>query len=524
MGDKRTRRPLFYLMILIVIFSLGLTAIILAGLIDDADGKEAKHWFFEESIQTGRPVELKNVYVFSNANNKLEFIYDDMAYSIDGQLEDEYIGVADIVVNGERIEKIRIKPDCETGVLNSYDMETICIERDELSSMPITEDVVVYKTSGERIEEADWEELIVGVSHIRCVLEKGKVCAIILEDEVVSEIRVILKNGKSIFYDNLYIKKKSENTLYDIKKHMEKNDLKELVLTDETGLYLCDSTGKEKGAYYEGKFRVIKEEEGYVLINILPIETYVKYVLPSEMPKYFEEEALKAQAVCARTFAYAHLSNQSYAKYGANLDDSTSFQVYHTTGRYAKTDDAVDATKGEIITYNGKPITCYYFSTSAGQTNDMSVWGSKTPEYITKNISEDINSPFYSWVAYLEKDDIKKIKIVKKNLSNYVTKVEIAYEDKTVTLANENDIRRALGKYLEKVELQDGKIREDLTMIPSASFDVVEVTSTHIILAGGGFGHGIGMSQYGANLMAKEGFGYKDIITYYYKGAIVKNV
>ena len=75
MKESRNGKNLFYLMLLIVVFSLGLTAIIVTGLIDDADGKESKYWFFEESIQTGKPVELKNVYMYKNADEKLEFLY-----------------------------------------------------------------------------------------------------------------------------------------------------------------------------------------------------------------------------------------------------------------------------------------------------------------------------------------------------------------------------------------------------------------------------------------------------------------
>ena len=70
-----------------------------------------------------------------------------------------------------------------------------------------------------------------------------------------------------------------------------------------------------------------RKGDGYVLVNELPIETYLRYVLPSEMPTYFSYEALKAQAVCARTFAYKQMRQNAYAEYGANLDDSTAYQV-----------------------------------------------------------------------------------------------------------------------------------------------------------------------------------------------------
>lgn len=84
-----------------------------------------------------------------------------------------------------------------------------------------------------------------------------------------------------------------------------------------------------------------RADEGYVLINDVPIETYLRYVVPSEMPTKFSYEALKAQAVCARTFAYKQMQGNTYAEYGANLDDSTAFQVYHAASAYEVTDRAV---------------------------------------------------------------------------------------------------------------------------------------------------------------------------------------
>ena len=522
MKESRNGKKLFYLMLLIVVFSLGLTAIIVTGLIDDADGKESKYWFFEESIQTGKPVELKNVYMYKNADEKLEFLYKNVTYLIEGNISQEFVGIADIVVEGDKISKIRIKPDVTIGTLSSYNEEQLEVRAETVSTLIKQENIPVYKVLDGKVIQSSWEDMILGTSKVRCAMEQGKVCAIIIEETVPMDIRVVIKNGKSIFYENLWVKKASDNSIIDVAKAME--GIEKLVIEDTKGLYVCDETGKLQGTIYEGTFRIVKDKQGYVLINQLPIETYVKYVLPSEMPKYFHEEALKAQAVCARTFAYAHIKNQSYAKYGANLDDSTAFQVYHATGRYTETDAAVDATKNEIITCDGEIITCYYFSTSAGKTNDMSVWGSETPKYVASTTSEDTNSPFYQWKSIIDRSDIREIRVVKRNDSNYVTELEIQYIDETVVLKNENDIRRALGEYLKEITLSNGKVRTDLSMIPSASFHVVEMKDDVIVIEGGGFGHGIGLSQYGADKMAESGIGYKDIIAYYYKGVIVKSV
>ena len=146
----------------------------------------------------------------------------------------------------------------------------------------------------------------------------------------------------------------------------------------------------------------------------------------------FGHEALKAQAVCARTFAYSQMHNQSYAQFGANIDNTTAFQAYHNTGRYPESDAAVDETAGEVITCNGELITCYYYSTSPGVTNDMSAWESEDNEYIacsgmefsnnlnlrietdfSKFIQQqvecyDSGSSFYRWNSVLDVSSIKE--------------------------------------------------------------------------------------------------------------------
>lgn len=111
---------------------------------------------------------------------------------------------------------------------------------------------------------------------------------------------------------------------------------------------------------YEGTLEVYQGSNGLVLVNELPLETYLKYVVPSEMPASYAQEALKAQAVCARTYAYRQMLNNSLSDYHAQVDDSVSYQVYNNTQRQDSTDQAVDATAGKILTCGGEPITAYF--------------------------------------------------------------------------------------------------------------------------------------------------------------------
>ena len=94
------------------------------------------------------------------------------------------------------------------------------------------------------------------------------------------------------------------------------------------------------------------------------------------MPASYEKEALKAQAVCARTYAYMQMKSNSYRSYGAQIDDSTQFQVYNNVETDAKTTQAVQETYGKMLYYDGNPVTAYYFSTSCGTTTNAAIWDS----------------------------------------------------------------------------------------------------------------------------------------------------
>ena len=127
------------------------------------------------------------------------------------------------------------------------------------------------------------------------------------------------------------------------------------------------------------------------------MEDYIRYVLPSEMPLSFSYEALKAQAVCARTFTYGQMKNDTYARYGANLDDSIAYQAYHATTSYEVTDQAVADTAGMVMTYKGKLADCYYYSTSPGYSENLEVWNAASPGYLlaenhTREKTKDLSS------------------------------------------------------------------------------------------------------------------------------------
>lgn len=408
---------------------------------------------------------------------------------------------------------------------------------DNAEIISCTDGMIVYKWNGKSYQCAgELEKAYLGVADIE--VKKHQIVRVKVKKQQAAKeekISVLLKNGDDICYKsvwissdkNLYINgKKTKRKQLNISEYMNKKNKTNLVVTAKTGkLYygLNENSLKKQG--YEGVFSIIKENEGYVIVNEIGLEDYLRYVLPSEMPSSFSMEALKAQAICARTFAYSQMNGQKYIRYGANLDDSTSYQVYNATGTTKRADEAVKQTKGKVITCNGRLVNCYYFSTSSGMTEDMEIWSGDNPSYIKKVKSKDTISPFYTWCAeldlkkYYDKEygKLKKIKIDKMSANGYVLKLTAEYEKQMVTYTKEINIRHFLGNYLKSLVLQDGTIRTDMTTLPSASFQITKAKGNTYILKGGGHGHGIGMSQYGAEMMAQKGKKCAQILKYYYK-------
>lgn len=258
-------------------------------------------------------------------------------------------------------------------------------------------------------------------------------------------------------------------------------------------------------------------------VENVPLETYVLRVVASEMPTDFELEALKAQSLAARTYIVNHLLLDGEKK-GSKVTDTVQHQVYQddTELRKAWGNDydqkmkklkkAVAETSGEIITYEKKPITPAFFSTSNGYTENSedywenelpylrsveSPWDETSPKYLDQVIvtTDELNEKLGTNIPKGNKIDIR----VSRTKSNRVDRLEIHSE----TFSG-RDIR-------EKLEL-------------SSSDFSIEQKQDHFIFKTRGYGHGVGMSQYGANGMAKEGKKYDDIIHYYYKGVEIRSV
>lgn len=300
--------------------------------------------------------------------------------------------------------------------------------------------------------------------------------------------------------------------------------------------FLIPSIQRDCGSpLYYGRLEIIDTEQGYLMINEVDIEEYVKGVVPSEMPASYEMEALKAQAICARTYAYRQLSEHKLSSYSADVDDSVSFQVYKNQSANAKTIEAVEATKGIVMTYEGEPIESYFFSTSSGATSTDEVWGSESAPCLKSIVtSYDENMPWYRWHVFFSKEkmesllidagyeigEIQEIQIIKKSQGGAVVTCAFIGEEGSIEVSNEYKIRNLLTPYGLEIYRQDGSSVSDFSMLPSAYFSIQPIYDNSVLsgfsIQGGGYGHGVGMSQNGANEMAKLGYDYLDILNYYF--------
>lgn len=270
-------------------------------------------------------------------------------------------------------------------------------------------------------------------------------------------------------------------------------------------------------AVYRSKQEIIQE---------IPLENYIRGVVAAEMPAEFELEALKAQALTARTYIVKHLLNDPNLDLpeGAQVTDTVMHQVYKSpkelkeiwgpdyAWKMARITDAVNQTRGKIITYNGSPITASFFSTSNGYTeNSEDYWQNPFP-YL-----RSVESPW-------DKDSPKFFDQKVVTVTQFENKlgVQLPSEGSVGTILAKTEGNRVAKVEVGGKEFSGREIREKLSL-RSTDF-TWRKKGNHIIIQTKGYGHGVGMSQYGANGMASQGKTFKDIITHYYQGTSIADM
>ncbi len=246
--------------------------------------------------------------------------------------------------------------------------------------------------------------------------------------------------------------------------------------------------------------------------QILDLEDYVIGVVACEMPASFDKEALKAMSVAARTFAlYKIKTNKNY-----KLSTTTKDQCYITKERmkknwgnnfeknYKKISSSVKETSNQYMTYDDEVIISFYFSISNGYTENCEDVFSQKLAYL-----RSVDS---SW----DKEYSYKEKTVKFKEKDFLNKLNIKDDSVKSIKVTKDKTNRASYVYINNVKFKGTKFR---TLLSLRSTDInIENKNGYIYITTKGYGHGVGMSQYGANAMAKKGYNYDEILKYYYKG------
>ncbi len=270
-----------------------------------------------------------------------------------------------------------------------------------------------------------------------------------------------------------------------------------------------------KGAKYEGQIELWKDNEGYYLINVVELEDYVKGVVASEVGVHWPKEALKTQAVLARTYALAHIiRNRNKIFY--DVTSSVFHQVYKGDETTEEVENAVNETKGQILTYNGEPIMAFYHACSVGQTEDpKEVFGKEYP-YLKPIEVPYTPSPYTLWE--------KKIpfEILAKALSmNKITNVRILNYTSTGRV---KEIEFENGGNKKVIKATELRRLLQWTALPSTKINSIKIEEDGVVFEGCGFGHGVGMCQWCAFQMAQEGKNYKEILQYFYPGTEITTI
>lgn len=292
------------------------------------------------------------------------------------------------------------------------------------------------------------------------------------------------------------------------------HDLK-LLLPRPNGNGASTQLNDEKAALQvSGLIQLVRRGKGVLVINQVDLEEYVKGVVPAEVNSAWHPEMLKVQAVAARTYAlYQHmLSATRDYDVAASIQD----QVYRgRQGMDARVIDAVESTRGLVVTHQNAPIYAAFSSTAAGITEDsVIVWSKDLPYLKGVECPFDIESPYYQWKASFKIDQLEKnLRSQGFAVGTIATMTPLTYSKagRVATLR----ILHSKGELI----LRGEELRKAVgyTVVPSTQF-TIESFGPEVVLSGYGAGHAVGLCQWGAKELAELGYSFSSILLYYYPG------
>lgn len=520
----------------------------------------------------------KNVYITNIEDNTITAnMYGNIKKFNSGKIAEDVTGcLCDITVENGKIVGVNTKTDVVSGKVLSVSQDSVEIEG--YGSVKLDEDFIMYEKENSLI--SNYSSIIVGYALQDFIVADGEVCGAIKNKPLQADnIRVIIKTSgfRDIFFNEVVFGADSGMIVETGEESYETAPGETVVFNPDTedfnegriklipksGEIQFQSVNRGIGTpSYGGTIEVSLYDEGIVVVNEVGIEDYLKKVVPSEMPSGFNLEALKCQAVCARSYAYTELSNNYYSAYGAHIDDSIQFQVYNNSQRAESTDTAVDETAGQVLSYNGEVVKTYYYSTSCGSTTDVTLWGNTTENYpyfvaecvggVDRGLTLTVESEFNTFIKGENEADydydctlyrwsmeesvkeisegfarstgknvgnIKDIEVLERVNGGAAVKVKVTGDKGETVIDSESAIRAAFGNANVDMNIKSGTTR--YANLPSTFCVFEKVTEgkklTGFKITGGGYGHGIGMSQNAANKMA-ESMTYAQILEFFYRG------
>lgn len=573
-----------------------------------------------------------NVYILSNKDDCIELL------TINGVEElrlsspiDEDISkqIADVSVIGNLVTAVTVKTSRIIGKVEEVGEDYIKIK--EYGEIKLDEDFKIYLFE-DAMEVKTEKEILLNYSDVEFVISNDMLQAAFPEDNISKDIRVILNNSdySSLYHEKViitanerFVMEHSVDGATEYEKASEVELSSENLSLGEEAVFSCEQgklgvlsikrNGEEP--YYRGQIIVTATDKGLTIINELSMENYLYGVVPSEMPASYPNEALKAQAICARSFAYRQMAGSGYSAYDAHVDDSTNCQVYNSQRENEAVIKAVDQTSGQVLMANGEVVKTYYYSTSCGSgASAAEVWSGsgdgsyKSALYLTdsglsdrteevfsagtdsfdvslltkKSLSEEeafrdfidnenltftydsitvkekvncyeADEAWYRWsvtdeckqfeeiinsnlakcmevfgdkiLVYEEGELIPKkinsigklenIEVLSRGESGIVTELLITGSEAKIKVVKQSAIRQLLAPKGVYIKLSDGTKLSDMSLLPSAFF-YVDINEGKVIIKGGGYGHGVGMSQNGAKCMADAGMNCEEILLRFY--------
>lgn len=538
--------------------------------------------------------------------------------------EEEIIreSVADITFGAGKVQSVVCKQDRISGRLLRVSDEELEIEGKGI--YPVEESCKIYRLYG-ALQEQKLSDVQLGYDFADYVIDDGKICGVlILRKENMESIRVAIRSNQfaSLYHEEIKIQsdcdaelvygfygerktklvKAGEELCFDRESEYLYGDIvlvKPLVLSAKTQVL---SLERNQGLpTYRGSFWIANTKEGMTLVNEVLLEDYLYSVVPSEMPASYPDEALKAQAICARTYAYQYLENPGLGRIGAHVDDSVAYQVYNNIAENGASTKAVKETTGQLLFFGEEPVNTYYYSTSCGYGTDAGVWQEENVtrypylssvaisrmngdaklmqqeetirEYLKTVHKEDYEckEAWYRWQYKVEElyasvlyerlysrfhadnskilkltennkgendgvyesveptsfSEIYDIKCIKRRDGGVMDELLIDTDSGTYKVISEYNIRYILNQGGE-ITRQDKSTASCGQLLPSA-YIVIEEKKEHneikgYEILGGGYGHGVGMSQNGAKNMAYEGMDSSEIIAFFYPDCELRQV